>query len=106
VALQVSCLREQIHIHLKKVIGRHQARNDRRRARAQASRQRDLRGDPERERVSRVQALERAHAQVLASLRHRQLRLDRKLPRLDHLKLQVQRQRRGHAVEAGAEVRR
>ena len=68
VPLERARLGEQVRVELEQVVGRHQAGDDRPRARAEAARRRDLRAYLEREPVRRMQALERPHTQVLAAL--------------------------------------
>ena len=80
--------------------------DERRRARAQPAGQRDVRADPEREAVRRMQARERAHARLRRSRAIVQVGLDGEAPGLHHLELEVQRQRRGERVEARPEVGR
>ena len=106
-ALQLAREREQVGVELEHVIGRHQARDDRRRARAEAARERDLRADPEGEAVGRVQPLEGAHAEVLAPCARpagRSRRRTRPSPRPRARACSDERRR--HAVEARAQVRR
>src|SRR4051794_1320369 len=105
-ALELGCQREQVGVELEEVVGGHQPGHVGRGARPQAARERDLRRDPEREVVGRVQALEAADREVAPVAGDRQVGLDGEAPRLLHLELHVQRQRRRERVEAGPEVGR
>ena len=76
-------------------------------ARPQPAAERDLRPDPEREPVGRVQPLERrARARLRRSRGDLRSVSTREAPGLLDLELHVERQRRGERVEARPEVRR
>ena len=105
-AFELGRVGEQVAVVLDQVRGRTEACDIRRRARAQAARERDRRADPEREAVGREQLREAADAEVAAVARDVEVRLDGEAAALDDLELDVQRERRAERVEAGAEVRR
>ena len=104
-ALDGRRLGQQVGVELEQVIGGHQPGDDGGRARAEAPRQRYLRADREGEVVGRVQALERAHDEVVAAPRDGQVGLDGEAAGLGDLELEPGRHRRRHAIEAGPEVR-
>ena len=106
VALDLDRQRHEVGVELEEVVGGDEAGDDRRRARAQPAVERDVRADAEGEAVGAVQALERAHEQVRAVARHVEVGLDGERPRLLHLDLEVDRQRRAEGVEPGPEVGR
>ena len=101
-ALELGGVAEQVLLQLEHVRGRQHARRVRRGAGAQPARQRDRRADPEGEVVGRMQPREAAHAEVAAVARDVELGLDGEAAGLDHLELDVQRERRGERVEARA----
>ena len=91
---------------LEQVVGSHQARDDGRRRGAEAAGEWDLAANLEPQVIGRMKRLERPHAQVVAVVRHRlAARVDRELPGLGDLELQVQRERGGHHVVARPQVR-
>ena len=104
--LECNRLGEHVRVQLEQMVRAYQARDDRRGAGAESAGQRYLRVDLEAEAICRVQALECAHAQVLAPGLHRDVRLDGELTGLFDLELQVQRDRRSHAIESGSEIGR
>jgi hypothetical protein len=98
----VSPERQLVH-----VVGGHEPGHDRGCARAEAGRERDLRVHPERKAIDVVQVGEAAHAQVgVVGGQVLPPGVDRELPGLLDLELEVDRDGRGHRVEAGTEVRR
>ena len=89
------------------VVGRHQARDDRRGARAEAARERDLRSHLEMDAVGRVEVLEGADAEVRAVARKLVLTgVDCELLGLPHLELELKSNRGREHVEAGPKVGR
>ena len=97
--LELGGEREHVSVELEQVIGGHQPGDDRRGARPESARQRDVRRDPELEPVGRMEPLERPHHEVVAAARHVEVGDDRERPGLDHLELEMQRERRGEHVE-------
>jgi hypothetical protein len=92
---------------LEQVIGRHQAGDDRRGARAQPASDRDVLAKLEADAVGRVKALEGPHDEVLPALGQRGTAdVDRELLCLADLELEVHLKRRGEDVEAWPQVRR
>ena len=99
---------EQRRVQLVHVVGRAQPRHDRRGARAEPGRRRDLRADREADAVGRVQPLEGAHAQVGAVERAPRARRTRteNSPVSSTSSSRWSDERGRQHVVAGAEVRR
>ena len=106
VALEPGRLGQQVGAELEDRVGRDQPGDDRRRARPEPARERDVGADRELEVVGRVQRGEPAHDQVAAVARDPQVGVDGEAAGLDDVDLHVQVQRRAHHVEPRPEVGR
>ena len=106
VALDLGGGGQQVGVELEQVVGGHHAGDNRRRARAEATRERDVAVDREPEVVGWMQGGEGPHAEVAPVAGDVEVGDDLEVAGLLHLDLQVQLQRRGEHVEAGAEIGR
>jgi hypothetical protein len=105
-ALQRARVGQHVGAELEHRVRRHQAGDDRRRARPESAGERDARTDRELEVVDRMQRGEPAHGEVAAVARDLEVGVDGERARLDHLELHLQVQRGRQHVEPRPEVRR